>query len=437
MSDPTLTPDVPDSSGFESISFEPPTPAAPRVSDVEGIILGLAAQEASGCLTISRGDGDEGLVWFRDGQVYAVSVPGRRPLLGVRLVSAGAISADQLNAALELQRSEMHSARLGEVLVHLGLVNRRVIENFALEQQRDMLADLLAWPIASHWFRNGARTRTDLAPFLDVEELIEHARERQRHWPEVVDDLGGADVVPLLTGLEPHAALTSNEATVLRLVNGVRTLTDVADECGFTIFEAADVVQGLAAAGLVTTATALLHDPRPRADSGEEPETPLADVLPLHLVPRVSIEPDLEPEADFEPETHLEPELAAEPEPTAEPETQLEPEPVAPSIHDYPRFEPPRPMSALPPPSGAPTGVPLQVPSFAPADVPPPPVYVPAATIDPTVDFSLGHDSFNQSPESPESGDAPASEHAPPRSEEPNDTASLMRELSSLGLRDL
>ena len=436
MSDPTLTPDVPDVSGFEPISFAPPTPAAPRVSDVEGIILGLAAQEASGCLTISRGDGDEGLVWFRDGQVYAVSVPGRRPLLGVRLVSAGAISADQLNAALELQRSEMHSARLGEVLVHLGLVNRRVIENFALEQQRDMLADLLAWPIASHWFRNGARTRTDLAPFLDVEELIEHARERQRHWPEVVDDLGGGDVVPLLTGSEPHAALTSNEATVLRLVNGVRTLTDVADECGFTIFEAADVVQGLAAAGLVTTATALLHDPRPRADSGEEPETPLADVLPLHLVPRVSIEPDLEPESALEPEpeSQLEPETQLEPEPVAEPESQLEPEPVAPSNHDYPRFEPPRPMSALPPPSGAPTGVPLQVPPFAPADVPPPPVYVPAATFDPTHDVSRAHDSFS---ESPESGDAPATELAPSRSEEPNDTASLMRELSSLGLRDL
>ncbi len=423
MSDPTLTPDVPE---FETISFEPPTPAAPRVSDVEGIILGLASQEASGCLTISRGNGDEGLVWFRDGQVYAVSVPGRRPLLGVRLVSAGAISPDQLSTALELQRSEMNSARLGEVLVHLGLVNRRVIENFALEQQRDMLADLLAWPVVSQWFRNGARTRTDLAPFLDVAELIEQARVRQRHWPEVVDDLGGAEVVPLLTAREPYAALTSNEATVLRLVDGVRTLTDVADECGFTIFEAADVVQGLAAAGLVTTATALLHDPRPTSDSDDELEEPLADVLPLHLVPRVSVEPDI-------------------PEPSG-PDASLEP--VAfevPQTHDYPRFDPPGPLSVLPPPSTTPTGMPLQMPSFEPAAVPPAPVYAPAPEFDPRYDAALTGEFIEsaestESTDSAESTDAVDDESGPPttsRSEEPTDTASLMRELSSLGLRDL
>ena len=91
-------------------------------------------------------------------------------------------------------------------------------------------------------------------------------------------------------------------------------------------------------------------------------------------------------------------------------------------------------MDALPPPSGAPSSIPLPLPPFALAEVPPPPVYAPAATFDPLNDVSLAP----EIPEVPESGnDAPAAEIPAPISEQPNDTASLMRELSSLGLRDL
>jgi hypothetical protein len=263
-----------------------------------------------------NGHGDEGLVWFRDGQVYAVSVPGRRPLLGIRLVTAGAISPDQLNDALELQRNQMPTSRLGEVLVKLGLVNRRVIENFALEQQRDMLADLLGWHVDAQRFRNGAHTRTDIAPFTDVADLINQARLRQQHWPAVVEDLGGVDAVPLPTGMAPHADLATAEAVVLRLIDGVRTLTDIADECGFTVFEAADVTLGLVAAGLVTTAADLLHDPRP--DEGDADGEPLAEVLELHPL---HVVPDPEPAATFEPVATFEPAatFAALPPPTAAP----------------------------------------------------------------------------------------------------------------------
>ncbi len=396
--------DAPDP-GFDGVTVDAAQAhAAP--SDAEGIILGFAAQEASGCLTISNASGDEGLVWFRDGQVYAASVPGRRPLLGVRLVTAGAISPDQLNAALELQRSEMHAARLGEVLVHLHLVNRRVIEAFALEQQRDMLADLLGWNVTNHWFRNGARTRTDLAPFTDVAELIEQAHARQRQWPLVVDEIGGADVVPLPTGTPPHATLSSSERTVLGHVDGVRTLVDIADDCGYTLFEAADVILGLAAAGLVTTATDLLHDPRPTGFPSlvDDPFEPLAEVLPLHLVTEGSEEPA--PVYDESPSfMEAEPTSAAFIDAPVDeaPAYEAPHEPIveAPLIESIPlapepalTFEPavtaepiPSTFSELPPPSAAP--------------------------------FQSADDDQND-------------EH----NVEPADTAALMRELTSMGLRD-
>jgi len=395
-------------------------PPVTQASEVEAVILGLAAQEATGCLTIANSEGDEGLVWYRDGQVYAVSVPGRRPLLGVRLITAGAISAEQLNSALELQRSSMTSARLGEVLVHLNLVNRRVIEAFALEQQRDMLADLLGWHIASHWFRNGAHTRTDLAPFLDVARLIQEARVRQQQWPVIVDEIGGVDVVPLPTDHDPQAALSTSEVVVLKLVDGIRTLTDIADDCGYTVYEAADVLLGLVAAGLVTTAADLLHDPRPalsgyaEADESdvEQADVHLAAVLELHPhtevvaasgdVERISVSDaksfDNGP-SDVEPEplpilNEVTPGLAA-----------TNP-PLAPPV--LPSFEPAITADAssyqqLPPPSAAPVGQPL----LFPGEIDPSPTApAPTAHTVPTV---------------------------PTAPSEPADTAALLRELTSLG----
>ena len=49
---------------------------------VDSLLLELASQEATGCLIVTEPQGEQSTAWFRDGYVYAVSVPGRRPLLG-------------------------------------------------------------------------------------------------------------------------------------------------------------------------------------------------------------------------------------------------------------------------------------------------------------------------------------------------------------------
>ena len=384
--------------------------AAP--ADVEGVVLGLAAQEATGCLVIGDGAGGEGLVWFRDGQVYAVSVPGRRPLLGVRLVTAGAISPDQLNAALEMQRSQMTSARLGEVLVHLRMVNRRVVEAFVLEQQRDMLADLLAWPVHTTHFRNGARTRTDLSPFVDVADLIAQARTRQYHWTQMLAELGGPDIVPIPTDFAPLAALAPSETVVLRLVDGVRTLTDIADDCGYTLFEAGDVVRGLIAAGLATTATDLLHDPRPSiplsvSEPVATPDEPSSfdNVLPLHPHEAVD-EMDVIDQASITAPAFDEPAMAFQ-----EPALSFEPAVTAEATAT--------PYDELPPPSTSPVG--YEAPSLLDDSV-----------LNPHVD--LGNDPLDTSV--PLTPTEPPSPTAPTEPVEPTDTAALMRELTSLGMSD-
>ena len=46
-------------------------------------------------------------------------------MLGVRLMSRGALTPEALAEALEIQRTELQGWRLGELLVHLGYVEPR------------------------------------------------------------------------------------------------------------------------------------------------------------------------------------------------------------------------------------------------------------------------------------------------------------------------
>src|ERR1700754_5084958 len=103
------------------------TPLAP-------LLLDLANEAATGCLTITDSMGDDATVYLKSGSIYAFNVPGTRPQLGAKLVSSGSRAPDALADALNAQRTELQGWRLGELLVHLGYVEQPVVEAFVKEQ---------------------------------------------------------------------------------------------------------------------------------------------------------------------------------------------------------------------------------------------------------------------------------------------------------------
>ncbi|HEX6921787.1 MAG TPA: DUF4388 domain-containing protein, partial [Actinomycetes bacterium] len=220
---------------------------------VETVLQDLADQAATGCLAVRDQEGDEAEVYLRDGQVYAVVVPGRRTMLGVRLMSSGALTPEALAEALEIQRTELQGWRLGELLVHLGYVDLPVIEAFVIEHLEDALADLLGWPVAAWKFRKGKKTRQDVAPPTPVGVLMDALRDRATTWETIVDAIGGPETVPALASGAPSdaVALGPNDWALLCKVDGQRSVADLAAECGFTLFEAGQVVMRLAAAELL------------------------------------------------------------------------------------------------------------------------------------------------------------------------------------------
>ena len=235
------------------------------------VLRQLADGAATGCLNIADAAGETAKVYLRGGRVYAVIAPGKRPQLGARLVSSGALGPEALAEAQEAQRTELQGWRLGELLVHLGYVDQPVVEDFVNEQVRASLSDLLPWRHATWKFRVNERTREDVAPPVDVETLLGEIESRLDLWASMEEVLHGPDAVPQLASADAasdEAEIDPDAWSLLCKVDGVRTITELARECGFTLHEAGRVVFTLASAGLLE-----VEEPEP------EPEDELVDEL--------------------------------------------------------------------------------------------------------------------------------------------------------------
>lgn len=219
--------------------------------DVAAELRALAANQATGSLRIA-GPGATGHILFREGRICTVEHSASRPALGMRLVSGGALSLTNLGSALSVQQQHPQM-RLGDVLVRMGLVQRQDVEAVAWGQLCDDVASMLRWTEADCTFTPAA---ADTLPPAGprVEDVLSAAADRVHQWQRVVRRIGGPDTVPSLCDdclSARDTALRPTDWAVLCRVDGHRSLRSIADQAGFSLLEAASILEGLLAAGLV------------------------------------------------------------------------------------------------------------------------------------------------------------------------------------------
>jgi hypothetical protein len=243
------------------------------------VLAELAAQAATGCLHIDDDSGDEALVYLKNGLVYSAYVPGRRPQLGARLISSGALAPEALAEALDAQATELQGWRLGELLVHLGYVERPVVEAFVLEQLRESCFDLSRWTSGRYRFRKGEKTREDVGSHASVADLLAEVVRRRGEWEVISGVVHGPSAVPVLSAGGLGAAemtLDQDQWALLCKVDGERTIAQLARDCGFTTFEAGQIVYTLVGAGLLDVEETFEGS----FESGPEPDQrPVAETL--------------------------------------------------------------------------------------------------------------------------------------------------------------
>lgn len=105
----------------------------------------LASTEATGRLTLTRRNG-HGLIVVRDGRIAYAASNDVRETIGSLLVSRGTIDEATLADALERLYASDVERRLGGVLVELGRVTPKAVEQAVVEQITRVVADLARWP---------------------------------------------------------------------------------------------------------------------------------------------------------------------------------------------------------------------------------------------------------------------------------------------------
>lgn len=383
----------------------------------------VTLSKKTGVLRIRRADDAEGSVWFRDGEVFFAQSNWHRDPLGQRLVDAGRVTPSALARALEAQRVEPEGGRrLGQILVDEGYITGSVLEAFVQEQIQDTIFDLMRWDEGDFDFEPlESADSEDIGLTVSIENIIMEGSRRLEEWNRIKKKVPSMDMVFKMATAPGEGtfeiSLKPIEWNLLLLVDGTRSVAELARETNRTDFDVARIVYGLFAAGLLEVAAddeverlraeraereakaAALEAARPKPAPAPEP-APVPE--PARAPAPAPAAPAPTPAAAAEPA----PAPAEEPEfltakqapsaddmavfqqmmgvlevPQAAPAPTLQPEPVV-----APEPEPVPEIAPLPEPQPAPEPAPMPEPAPAPEPVPAPepaPVPEPAPEIEP------------------------------------------------------
>jgi hypothetical protein len=210
----------------------------------------------SGSLTIRR-EGESGKIFFRHGMIsYAYSSPQLLPL-GARLVKAGAISTAQLKQALAAQKKSSDGARLGNILLEQGRLDRETLEVAVREQIQDTAFNFFSWTDGEFEFGAGdSPPEEDILVEMSVETVIMEGCRRIDEWELIFEQLGSLERVPHLAhgdhvDDEGSITLTAEEWRVVVHIDGRADVNTVLHECGLDRFHGAKVIYSLFSSGLI------------------------------------------------------------------------------------------------------------------------------------------------------------------------------------------
>ncbi|MDY0341886.1 MAG: DUF4388 domain-containing protein, partial [Coriobacteriia bacterium] len=279
----------------------------------------------------------EGSIWFRDGDVFFAQSNWRHDLLGARLVSAQRITPAALKRALEIHASESGSRRLGEILVSEGYITQQMLETFVQEQIEDTIFDIMRWDEGDFDFEALPEVvHEDIGLAVSVENIVMEGSRRLEEWNRIKKKVPSADMVFKMATAPGEGtfeiSLKPIEWNLLLLIDGTRSVRELALHVRSTDFEVSRVIYGLLSAGLLEVPSddevvrlRAEHAAREAARERKRAEKAVVDpVLDERPEPTPVPEPEPQSEVVSEPESGSESQLA-----------DLDAEPAAPEMPEF------------------------------------------------------------------------------------------------------
>jgi hypothetical protein len=218
----------------------------------------LASGSKSGVLHV-EGDRGEGLVCFKDGEVFFASSGDIGEAVGKRLASSGVISGKQLRQAtglMKIQKKDKRDRKLGQILVDEGYVDADVLEHAVRDQIADALFDLMRWEEGELRFESDATcAEADLGLSVPVDTVLADAEKRLEVWHRIRERIPTGDTRFAMAS-EPGAKpvdihLKPREWMVLCFLHDGRTVDELAELTGYNDFDTAKTLYDMHSEGLV------------------------------------------------------------------------------------------------------------------------------------------------------------------------------------------
>jgi tetratricopeptide (TPR) repeat protein len=154
---------------------------------------------------------------------------------------------------------------VGEILVADGLVSQRDMNRYVRHQIEEVVFELVGWSEGYFAFEDGKQGEwpTEAATRVPTGVLLMEAARRTDEWSRIEKKITHLGLVPKLAPVIDTSApldLLPAEWEVLTVIDGDRSVRELANALGRPEFEVARTLFGLATAGII-----LLEDPARRA----------------------------------------------------------------------------------------------------------------------------------------------------------------------------
>jgi hypothetical protein len=235
---------------------------------IEGPLRELGLHDVFQLLDLSRKTGvmrvtshlrnNEGLVAFEGGAIVYAEIRSNPLKIGELLVRTGRITPADLEQARTAQAREQGARRLGQVLVAQGALGQRELQRVVEQQVAETVFELLSWQEGHFSFSEEPLTGVpaDVMVRIRTESVLMEGARRIDEWSRIETHVRHLGVVPLLAPAEDGGAaqldLLPAEWEVLALVDGARSVREIAADLGRSEFDVARVLFGLASTGIVT-----------------------------------------------------------------------------------------------------------------------------------------------------------------------------------------
>lgn len=231
----------------------------------------LSIGQKTGRLSVTDGS-RFGQVYFDQGRITYATIVNRRDRLGDLLVRSGALTHEQLLQAVDAQAAQPER-RLGEILLRQGTIDTATLTEAIESQIEEAIYYLFTWNRGHFYFEPGKAPETgEILIRVNSESLLLEGARRVDEWSVIEKKIHSMDsVFDMDRARMEHAqvALTPQQERLIGLLDGQRTVQDLAEASGLGEFETGKALYGLVQAGFAERSG--------RKAPSEEPATPDAE----------------------------------------------------------------------------------------------------------------------------------------------------------------